>query len=124
MQYGAFLLTRPLSYFLTANLTLKQLYSVLMGIESRWFELGIQLEVPLPMLRSIEVNYRDSHRCLLELLECWLSNDRAASWTKLVGVLQEMSENLLAHRIYRVYVQGITASHERLIFSWSTKSTP
>jgi len=124
MQYGAFLLTRPLSYFLTANLTLKQLSSGLMGIEHRWFELGIHLEVPFSMLKSIEADcFHDSHRCLLELLEYWLNNDPAASWTKLVGVLRGMSENLLAHRIYTAYMQG-TASHERLIFSCSTKSTP
>ena len=97
---------------------------MLMGIEHRWFELGIRLDVPISKLKVIEASYHDPTRCLVGLLESWLINDLAASWKKIAGVLQEMSERRLAHHICGKYVQGITASHEKLLFSWSTKSIP
>ena len=62
---------------------------------SKWYDLGLSLDLLDPKLKTIEKDYpRDSDRCLRECLSLWLQTDDKATWTKLVDALYENRRKL------------------------------
>ena len=60
--------------------------------EVDWYQLGIQLEVPIHILRKIEKqNPRDESRMLTEMLEYWKDNKEDPSWEKIAEAVQRIS---------------------------------
>ena len=52
---------------------LKYLHSELHCISDKWYSLGVQLEVPIGILRCIRRENPTMSECLLEMLTTWLN---------------------------------------------------
>ena len=59
-----------------------------------WFELGIQLQVPLYRLREIEAEKPTERERRLEMLDCWLKGGNERSKTFLKRALEKMGWNV------------------------------
>ena len=58
---------------------------------AKWYQLGVQLDIPSGMLKTIESNYPcDVQRCMTEVLDFWLRNAPERSWEKLTEALEAM----------------------------------
>lgn len=58
---------------------------------TEWHQLGVQLELGLDTLTTIESNHpHDAKRCKIEVLGWWLRNAPETSWAKLVQALEAM----------------------------------
>ena len=58
---------------------------------TEWHQLGVQLELGLDTLTTIESNHpHDAKRCKSEVLGWWLRNAPDTSWAKLVQALEAM----------------------------------
>ena len=73
-----------------------------------WFQLGVQLKVPLADLRSISADYHDkSSRCLLEMLSTWLSRSTPSppTWQRVVDALccTSIGKDAIGEHIQQVY---------------------
>ena len=73
-------------------LTLKEIQNKLNEIAAaKWYQLGIQLEIPVATLSTIESDHpRDAQRCMTEMLVQWLRNAPECSWQKLTEALEAM----------------------------------
>ena len=67
----------------------------------RWYELGVQLDVPTSKLNEIKCNNPgDVYQCkLLMLLEWQRRPTLKPSWCTLVNALRNMKENTIVERI-------------------------
>ena len=81
--------------------TLKAAINALHSVCHKWYNIGVQLEVPTFQLKNIEKKSSDSMDQLHDTLEYWMSNDSSASWKHLVDALKAPSvgENRLAGEI-------------------------
>ena len=58
---------------------------------AKWYQLGVQLEIPLATLSTIESDYpHDAQRCMTEILNWWLHNAPECSWEKLTEAVEAM----------------------------------
>ena len=95
VSFDALALSRIFYHSLYANLTdvdakLRDLVVVLREVD--WYQLGIQLEVPIHILRKIERQHpHDESRMLTEMLEYWKDDEEDSSWEKIVKALQRIS---------------------------------
>ena len=73
-----------------AALTLKAAINALHSASSKWFLIGVQLEVPTHVRKNIDQQFNDPMRCLNELLEYWMDNatNPPPSWRALIGALR------------------------------------
>ena len=56
---------------------------------AKWYDIGLELKVPLPTLKSIESKYvNDDKICLREVIAAWLRADDNATWESLVDALR------------------------------------
>ena len=71
----------------------------------KWYNIGVQLEVPTFQLKIIEKKTNDSMDQLRDTLDCWMSNEPSPSWKHLVDALKSPSvgENRLAKAIEEQY---------------------
>lgn len=73
-----------------------------MGIQSKWFELGIALCIPIKKLEKLYDKYNDSPvKALIRVYRFWLAdkNNLKPTWEKLTAALQDIKEYILAIRI-------------------------
>ena len=75
---------------------------------AKWYQLGVQLEIPPATLSTIEYNYpRDAQRCMTEVIKWWLQNASECSWTKLAQAVEAMGEYaVLANKLRQKTSQG------------------
>ena len=112
VSFDARALSRILYHSLYANLTdveakLRDLVVVLREVD--WYQLGIQLEVPIHILRKIErQNPRDESRMLTEMLEYWKDNEEDPSWEKIAEALQRIG----GHRNIITQIRSKYISHD------------
>ena len=86
---------------------LKDLVTVLNGVY--WYKLGIQLNVPLNVLKRIEREYpRDESRMLTEMLEYWKENVEDPSWEKITEAIQRIG----GHKNIIAVIRSKYMSHE------------
>ena len=57
----------------------------------KWYNIGVQLEVPTFQLKNIERKTSDSMDQLRDTLDYWMSNDPSPSWRNLVDALKASS---------------------------------
>ena len=77
--------------------------------EVDWYQLGIQLEVPIHILKRIKrQNIRDELAMLTEMLEYWKDNKEDSSWEKIVKALQRIG----GHRSIITKIRSKYMSHE------------
>ena len=78
---------------------------------SKWYLLGIQLNLSDKVLDQIETDHprdSDNMRCCIKMFSEWLSQDAGASWFTLMAALSSkaVAENELAAKL-----QGIAEHH-------------
>ena len=85
--------------------TLKAAINTLYSVSCKWYNIGVQLEVPTFQLKIIEKKSSDLMDQLHDTLDYWMNNDPSASWRHLVDALKAPSvgENRLAEEIQRKY---------------------
>ena len=81
--------------------TLKAAINALHSVSCKWYNIGVQLEVPTFQLKIIEKKSSDSMDQLRDTLEHWMSNNPSPSWRHLVDALKapRVGENWLAEEI-------------------------
>ena len=90
-------------------LRLKEIQNELNEIAAaEWYQLGIQLEIPVATLRTIEHDHpRDAQRCMTEILNWWLQNTPECSWEKLTEAVEAMGRyRTLVERLRKKTSQG------------------
>ena len=56
---------------------------------AKWYDIGVNLEVPVGTLNSIRAQYHDPQDCLREMLMVWLKTiDPQPTWKALVNALR------------------------------------
>ena len=68
---------------------------------TKWHSLGIQLDIPVEQLDSIEKTYhmQGSDRLKTEMFNKWLKRSPNASWTDLITALRDIDEVTVANDI-------------------------
>jgi len=85
------------------TLTLNNLSSELETVV-HWYTLGIKLEVEYHKLREIEERYHDLQRRKCEVLTSWLCKGHNCTWKRVVEVLIQMGEMVVADAIKLKYL--------------------
>ena len=80
---------------------IKDLMHHLEDIVERWYQLGVQLDVPISKLNEIRCNNSsDVYQCKLLMLQEWQRRPTLKpSWWTLVDALRNMKENTVAESI-------------------------
>ena len=76
------------------KLTLDDLGCVLeevLDVTAQWYSLGLQLKVRATTLDTIQVQFLDTKRQLLETLKVWLTTSENTSWMTLTDALKSRS---------------------------------
>ena len=69
-----------------------------------WHTLGVKLEVEDHKLTEIEEQYRNPQRCKHEVLSRWLRKGHNCTWRRVVEVLMQMGEMVVADKIKLKYL--------------------
>ena len=109
--------------FTGTALTLKATLNALHSVCIKWYNIGVQLEVPTFQLKNIERKASDSMDQLRDTLDYWLSNDLSPSWKHLVDALKAPSvgENRLAEEIEGTYCDPGESRCDESVASFQTK---
>ena len=73
---------------------------------AKWYDIGIELEIPTGTLKSIKSMYDSPAECLVEMLDTWLKQvDPKPSWRELINALEQptVGEERLADRLKHKY---------------------
>ena len=62
-----------------------------LDVSAQWYHLGLQLKVRIGTLDSIQVQFPDPKRQLLEVLKTWLTTSDSTSWKSLTDALRSRS---------------------------------
>ena len=75
---------------------------------SKWYQLGMQLEIPPVILSTIESDHsRDTQRCMTEVINWWFQNIPECSWAKLAEAVEAMGGYaVLAEKLRQKMSQG------------------
>ena len=85
---------------------LKSLHCELHPVCDKWFSLGVQLQVPIETLKSIEAEHNQMSRRLLEMLTVWVKcTNPPPTWSILTEALESppVGERLLAQQLRDKY---------------------
>ena len=77
--------------FTGTTLTLKAAINALHSVCPKWYNIGVQLEVPTFQLKIIEKKSSDLMDQLRDALDYWMNNDPSPSWRHLVDALKASS---------------------------------
>ena len=55
---------------------------------TKWYDIGLQLKVPEPTLKSIQSRYDDPRICLREVIAVWLKAGDHTTWESLIDALR------------------------------------
>ena len=70
---------------------------------------GVILGVPVPQLKKIEYNQKDSERCKIEMLQYWLETNLVPTWNEVVQALEQSDQLVLAAQVKHDYLLSTTA---------------
>ena len=76
------------SYSNKMELSLNTVRNEIHDARSKWYDIGLELKVPEPTLKSIESKYVDDKTCLREVISVWLRTGDNATWESLVDALR------------------------------------
>jgi len=85
---------------------LKSLHSELHPVADKWYSLGVQLQVPIEILKCIRRENVPMTECLLEMLNVWLKcTNPPPTWNILTEALESppVGERLLAQQLRENY---------------------
>ena len=62
-------------------------------IDANWFDLGLELNLSYPKLKTIEDTYvNNPSRCLRECLSLWFTSANNRTWESLASALERMNQ--------------------------------
>ena len=70
---------------------LGQVMEEVLDVSAQWYHLGLQLKVRTGTLDSIQAQFPDPKRQLLEMLKTWLTTSDNTSWKTLTDALRSRS---------------------------------
>ena len=70
---------------------LGQVMEEVLDVSAQWYHLGLQLKVGTGTLDSIQTQFTDPKRQLLEMLKTWLTTNTSTSWKTLTDALRSRS---------------------------------
>ena len=70
---------------------LGQVMEEVLDVSAQWYHLGLQLKVRIGTLDSIQAQFLDPKRQLLEMLKVWLTTSDNTSWKTLKNALRSRS---------------------------------
>ena len=78
-----------------------------MDVSAQWFLLGLQLKVKIGTLESIQTQFAEPKRQLLEMLKTWLTTSDNTTWIALTNALrsQSVGASQLAGELEKKYCQ-------------------
>ena len=82
------------------NPELKEIHNELVEV-TEWFQLGVQLGVPLFKLKAIKNDYPQNQHREVEMLDFWCCNTAEVSWIELAKAVKEMGYVVLAEKLRR-----------------------
>jgi len=88
---------------------LKDVHEELIGISHKWYDIGLQLNLPVGTLDKIREQYSDPQICLREILKNWLVTvNPYPTWRTLVKVLKSraIGEHSLAKELKAEHCKG------------------
>ena len=88
------------------GLTLKAAINALHSVCHKWYNIGVQLDVPTFQLKNIEKKSSDSMDQLRDTLDYWMNINSSLSWRHLVDAALKapsVGENRLAEEIEKKY---------------------
>ena len=87
------------------GVTLKAAINELYSVCPKWYNIGIQLDIPTYQLKIFEQKTSNSMDQLRDTLDYWMNNDPSPSWRGLVDALKAPSvgEKRLAEEIKEKY---------------------
>ena len=62
-----------------------------MDLSAQWYLLGLQLKVKIGTLESIQAQFADPKRQLVEMLKTWLTTSDNTTWKALTNALRSQS---------------------------------
>ena len=74
--------------------------------------MAVQLGIEFPTLQQIGQDHLEPSVRLLVAIENWLSNDRDASWRKVVSALKTIKKTVLAESLEKKYCSHTTTDCE------------
>lgn len=75
--------------------TLKNVRNILWDARIKWFDLGIELDLPEDKLRVIQKdNPSDVEKCFTEMISTWLKETPEKSWSAIIKALKAPAVNL------------------------------
>ena len=89
---------------------LKTVTHALESVLHKYCELGVQLEMPLHKINSLENQYRQPERVMIEIIDWWLRekglrHSHTKMWTMIIESVERIGENRLAKTLRDVYLQ-------------------
>lgn len=71
-----------------------------------WYMFGVALDIPVSQLNAIQSSNPHSgvERWLANMLDYWLKSNTDASWKKIVQVLEDTEQHVLAVRVKQKYL--------------------
>ena len=88
---------------------LAEVYKEILEVRGDWYNIGLELKVPLKDLDRIKFTHSDNAKCLREVLQMWLTRkipgEESPSWRSLTKALRSPSigKPLLADELERKY---------------------
>ena len=62
-------------------------------IDAKWFDLGVELNLPYPDLTTIRAKWsNDPPQCLLECVSLWLTSANNRTWESLASALERINQ--------------------------------
>ena len=87
---------------------MKVLMNALASVYSKYYNIGIQLEVPEDKIKGFEENHKEVDRRFSAVLSYWReeNTDMPVNWESIIEVLQSRSvtENRLANELREEYI--------------------
>ncbi len=78
-------------------LGLKKVRTLLFHIRAKWYDIGVELEIPLGTLDSFKLQYPDPKDCLTEVIKVWLKSiNPSPTWKALADALKAEFVNEMA----------------------------
>ena len=73
-------------------------------VADKWKVIGVLLEIPKGKLSHIADKHRDSHSCLIEMLETWLERVHPPpTWTTIIEAVEFLGEEQLGKELRYKY---------------------
>ena len=101
---------------------LGQILEEVLDVSAQWYPLGLQLKVRIGTLDSIQAQFSDPKRQLLEMLKTWLTTSDNTSWNTLTDALR--SRSVGASQLASVLERNYCLAEETGVDSGTSENQP